>query len=375
LTPFIDLLFHGASHLLKDGLSGLREVLAASTIMYFPQVVKDFGDQHLLVSFVMDAARTAGVTYELIASWSKAIYLDWINRNGFSFSAEDAAVSQLIKLQSELISSQYQEIQMLKSETRILSSKVCLLEGKIDRMIMLVEGTIVNNAAFSPQKKRKIDEVSEGSNDKEIETVGMDITQQKEIASVRNDAVSDQEAAAPVVVEMSNVYVGKYRLESLKGITLAEIFCAYYVHNLSVEVNLETNVTLRSKFNTAIRFILRFVSDSIAREINGLKPFKTLSDRSRLQEIAKDVSAAAMAYLADRENISGPSRHLPNVEGVLKRLNNLQKSSNTKSAVKKGPMDSFIITDMEEKRENHDVEADVEAPPSGMGENCENDVE
>ena len=72
--------------------------------MYFPAVIKDYGEQHLLVRFVMDAARSVWVTYEDISSWSNVIYVDWITRNGYSMSAEDTSVSERLKFQSELIS-------------------------------------------------------------------------------------------------------------------------------------------------------------------------------------------------------------------------------------------------------------------------------
>jgi hypothetical protein len=239
-------------------------------------------------------------------------------------SVEDTSVSERLKFQSELISAQYHEIQLLKSEQRCLNSKICALEGKIDRMTTLLEGVVVNKTSFSPQKKRKIDDGSDN------------------IGTSQGKGDADPENIdASAVVEMSNVYVGKYRLESLKGITLAELMCAYYIHNLAVEVNLDADPTLRSKFNSVTRYLLTFCTKANSSEINSLKPFKTLESRKMLQIISEEMSAAAMADLASREGLEGPSRHKPYVEGVLKRLNALSKTERT-TTVKQGPMDSFI---------------------------------
>jgi hypothetical protein len=63
-------LFYHVLHLFSSNLRGLYDTLLASVVMYLPDVIRDCGDDNLLVKYVMDASRRAEVDYSTLVLWS-----------------------------------------------------------------------------------------------------------------------------------------------------------------------------------------------------------------------------------------------------------------------------------------------------------------
>ena len=81
---FVDILFRDSvvSALLNNELKGVRNIFAASLLMYYTPVLNDLGSDFLVISRIHNAARQCGIDFTVIKQWGDDI------RNHFIVAVE-----------------------------------------------------------------------------------------------------------------------------------------------------------------------------------------------------------------------------------------------------------------------------------------------
>jgi hypothetical protein len=330
LASLSNSLFFFANEILaREDLQFLKEIMLASLIMHLPAVITTYGDNHLIVKAIIQASNALKISYEKLVEWSNFIKKDWLARN-FESSVESLSRDKLVNLLISKVHEQSIEIQLLKHNIDTLTCMIHKQDERFEQLFNCLKGQNLATLQYSPQKRRKFDDDSESVED----------DQQNAEKAIDNLIV-----AAPVESSLSKTSIGAgYKLESLKGISLADMFKDYFIHDLSKNANFDAESSIRSKVNLCIKAMLSIISDDESSLLLAVFPAKK-NDEAAIQillEIAKKAQNAVMADLAEKEGIDpGNARHKPTVEAVSRRICQLSKDSKV-SANSKVPSNAEI---------------------------------
>ena len=93
---FVDILFRDSvvSALLNNELKGVRNIFAASLLMYYTPVLNDLGSDFLVISRIHNAARQCGIDFTVIKQWGDDIRNHFIVANAENLGGVDGTVTE-----------------------------------------------------------------------------------------------------------------------------------------------------------------------------------------------------------------------------------------------------------------------------------------
>ena len=93
---FVDILFRDSvvSALLNNELKGVRNIFAASLLMYYTPVLNDLGSDFLVISRIHNAARQCSIDFTVIKQWGDDIRNHFIVANAENLGGVDGTVTE-----------------------------------------------------------------------------------------------------------------------------------------------------------------------------------------------------------------------------------------------------------------------------------------
>jgi hypothetical protein len=137
---------------------------------------------------------------------------------------------ETIRIQSQLIASQAQQIQVMNGLLTKSNVEIANLSGQVAHLTRIVEERLLMNQAMTPQKRKQVPTPSPSKDPTSFSA--------EDISSSKRFHV--EEEAAPGSSQLQSVDISSgVKLDSLKGINLNQALTEFYSRLLGDRVNLD----------------------------------------------------------------------------------------------------------------------------------------
>eukprot|EP01138_Halocafeteria_seosinensis_P014020 gb/GECG01014317.1/.p1 GENE.gb/GECG01014317.1/~~gb/GECG01014317.1/.p1 ORF type:complete len:655 (+),score=74.53 gb/GECG01014317.1/:1-1965(+) len=266
-------------------ITGLLHAMLASLLMYFDDVLTDWGSKSHIIQQITDAASESGIQYFTLLMWGRLVKTDFNERNLDSISSSDI-LDQAGKLRSEiheLRSTVVNSLQGLTEEIKVL--KDLQRKEEIDRVPVSPSGTPLTSSA---QRKRSRSPSETGVNEE---------------SSQDRAKVTSSKKSLNDVLQKKPTILKEFCIEKLKGYRLSTFLGDYVRHGLAKPGMLSAackNKQDRKYLSKVINFAKKDPASQKLFECSKLDVSKR-EVKDQINLLAAETQERVMARLADLE--------------------------------------------------------------------------